>query len=188
MASETNTQQNRRIRAEERARAASLRKQAKAEEQAARKQAKADAKTERATRSDERKRTKLAAAESAFRRKIGSIYGGQVQRAAKHKLAVAYSVEEFRGLARAAFAVGTCPYSGDKLRLANLAADHILPASRGGGFTLENIAFATEAGNGRKGTMTAAEFRELRTVVDSFPDVVRKEIWAKLRQPVRMGR
>jgi hypothetical protein len=51
-----------------------------------------------------------------------------------------------------------CEYTGDELTPETVAADHMLPVSRGGGHDLENIALVTRVVNSAKGTMTVAEF------------------------------
>ena len=49
-----------------------------------------------------------------------------------------------------------CVYCWKEFR--NLAQDHVIPVSRGGGYTADNIVPACKSCNSKKGTMTAEEF------------------------------
>lgn len=51
-----------------------------------------------------------------------------------------------------------CPISGEKLTTKNISIDHIIPLSKGGTNTLDNLRLVTRAVNIAKHTMSDAEF------------------------------
>ena len=53
---------------------------------------------------------------------------------------------------------GCCHYCGRELRLAAATIDHLLPISRGGCTTFDNIVIACVACNNAKGNKTKEEF------------------------------
>lgn len=54
-----------------------------------------------------------------------------------------------------------CAITSDELTVDNVAADHIVPVSRGGDNSIHNIQLVTKQANRMKGTMTMPELREL---------------------------
>jgi 5-methylcytosine-specific restriction endonuclease McrA len=82
----------------------------------------------------------------------------------------------------------TCQYCGATPPRKNLTVDHIVPRSRGGKTTWENVVTACEKCNGRKGSRTLAEANlKLRTqpkrprylAIATLASVEAKQAWGK---------
>jgi 5-methylcytosine-specific restriction endonuclease McrA len=54
-----------------------------------------------------------------------------------------------------------CALTGDRLTPENLALDHIVPISEGGGFDVENSQLVTRDANRAKHTMSQSDFVQL---------------------------
>jgi 5-methylcytosine-specific restriction endonuclease McrA len=110
---------------------------------------------------DERKKMREAQKESKFKQRTLSIYKNQVARANELGLLVDYTIDEFRDFVRERFEAGKCYYCEHKITLSNFAADHKLPVSKGGAFTLANLAICDKPCNFQKGKLTEDEFVSL---------------------------
>ena len=141
-----------------------------------------EARAEKRIRKDERLASAVRALDSLFNRKLTGIYRGQQTRAKNCGMTVQYTLAQLGEKAHAALDLKICPYTGAKLQVSQLVADHDCPVSRGGKFTLGNTVICSATGNGRKGCMTGNEYERLRAVIDTFDPAARSEIWAKLRQ------
>lgn len=71
---------------------------------------------------------------------------------------------------------GRCHYCG-RTWGTRLHKDHMMPISRGGSDSIDNLAPACSACNLSKGAMTAAEFRDWATLVGFFDQPRRPEQW-----------
>lgn len=63
----------------------------------------------------------------------------------------------------------TCHYTKEPLGLV-FEADHLVPISRGGVFSLSNIVLTRPLLNGAKGNLTDTEFRQLLKLISKWPD------------------
>lgn len=76
------------------------------------------------------------------------------------------SVKEIRELLNTQGKI--CALTGDKLTPSNVAADHIIPVSRGGPHTVDNIQLVTIDANRLKSTLTMDELLALCTKVVKY--------------------
>lgn len=110
---------------------------------------------------EERKKMREAQKESKFKQRTLTIYRHQVDRAKDVGLTVDYTLDEFREFVREKLEAGKCYYCEGKITLSNLAADHKHPVSKGGQFTLANLAICDKKCNFQKGILTENEFVSL---------------------------
>ena len=130
---------------------------------------------------EQRKAMRAQFRRSAFMSKTRNIYASQVRRAGELGLPVEYTVDGIRELVQAALEAGTCSYCEGRLTLSKLAADHAMPVSRGGQFTIGNLRVCCQSCNWRKGKLTANEFEQFSAFVASrFPPEVVSDIWRRL--------
>jgi 5-methylcytosine-specific restriction endonuclease McrA len=82
----------------------------------------------------------------------------------------------------------TCQYCGATPPRKNLTVDHVIPRSRGGRTTWENVVTACEKCNGRKGSRTPAEAglrlltqpqRPRYLAIASLTSVEARQVWGK---------
>jgi len=106
---------------------------------------------------EERKKMRSKQQESKFKSRTLNIYKGQVARAKNLEMCIDYNIEEFREFTQKAL-LGQCPYCGGKLTVTNFVADHKDPISRGGLFTLDNLAICDKSCNFRKGCLSNQEY------------------------------
>lgn len=132
-------------------------------------------------RVEERKKMREKHKHHKFMQRTLQMYNNDKHRAKEKGMTVPYSLEEFREKAREALEKGICPYGDGSLTIANMAADHSLPLSRGGDFRLDNIVFCTKKSNWRKGSLTEDEYGKLRLFVTcKFEAEAREDIWRRL--------
>ena len=75
-----------------------------------------------------------------------------------------------------------CEYTGELVKIADIQIDHRTPISRGGSFGVENLAITTAQNNQRKGSLLAAEFKELLLFLDGFEPVAKTDVLTRLRR------
>lgn len=63
-----------------------------------------------------------------------------------------------------------CPYCGCELNCDNFSADHILPVSRGGKNTIDNLQQICKKCNNSKGSMTEDEYKSLLILISKWED------------------
>lgn len=121
--------------------------------------------------------------EQVLFKRSGKIYDGMKERAAELYMKVPFTKEEFRLWLALAFGndgEARCEYSGEMILVENFSVDHRRPISRGGCFTLGNLALCSEKQNLRKGNMTKEEYTELTKHVSRYAPEVQAAIWRKL--------
>lgn len=75
-----------------------------------------------------------------------------------------------------------CEYTNEPIKIADVQIDHRVPISRGGSFGIENLAITTAQSNQRKGSLIAAEFKELLSLLDGFEPVAKADVLTRLRR------
>jgi len=83
------------------------------------------------------------------------------------------------GLAFLVFLTPVMAAEKDKLDPANWSLDHQTPTSRGGSFTLTNLAVICESCNRVKGILDAQEYARLWEVIRSWPKTSRRNLLAR---------
>lgn len=131
-------------------------------------------------RVQERKKMREKHKHHKFMQRTLQMYNSDKQRAKEAGENMKYTLEEFREKAKSALEIGLCPYSSDKLTVANFAADHATPLSRGGWKTLGNIVFCTRQSNYRKGSLTACEYDALVEFVGKLHPDAQRDIFTRL--------
>jgi 5-methylcytosine-specific restriction endonuclease McrA len=113
---------------------------------------------------DERKKSRTKQQQSKFMSKTLSVYNGQKKRLSEERsdgTKLPYSLAQFRDHVQTALDAGTCPYTGERLTLTNMAADHATSISQGGSWALSNIVICTRSANWQKGLQTREEYIKL---------------------------
>lgn len=116
-------------------------------------------------------------------RRSGKIYDGMKARAEKVHLKMPFTLAEFRFWLEPQFdqdGAAKCEYSGEMILAEDFSVDHRRPISRGGCFTIGNLALCSEKQNLRKGNMTKEEYAELSKHVSRYAPEVQAAIWRKL--------
>ena len=73
-----------------------------------------------------------------------------------------------------------CIYCGETLVVGNMACDHIIPLSMGGGSIITNLHIVCGRCNTRKGPLTHKDYKELLKSLDKLPEDVVKYVLRKL--------
>ncbi len=127
-----------------------------------------------ATRKQMRERQK----DSAFMRKSLNIFNGQSTRCADSNIQLPYTIEEFRAWLKPF--VGTLCSCGRRLTLKALAVDHQVPVSRGGLWSLGNLAAMCRQCNWRKGKLLPSEYASLVELLIGFSAESREDVFRRL--------
>ncbi len=112
-----------------------------------------------------------------FNKRSANIYRHQRNRASGK---IPYSLDELRAVIQQALTAGRCPYCGDALTEANFSIDHQQPISSGGTFAMNNIIVCDLRCNKIKGQMAIQEFVILNATLQTFSEIARKDIYARL--------
>lgn len=129
---------------------------------------------------EERKKMRAKAKESKFMQRTLNIYKNQVARAEELKVDPPdYTLEQFREYFKG-WIGEACSYCETVLTVNNFVADHKNPISRGGKFTMENLAPCCKPCNCRKGLLTDDEYDTLNKVIESLPAEAAEDIRRRL--------
>lgn len=74
-----------------------------------------------------------------------------------------------------------CPYCGRPIDILSLHLDHIVPVSRGGELSLDNLDPACDTCNREKGELTAEEFLALRGFLRTLSPAAQADVQKRLR-------
>lgn len=112
-------------------------------------------------------------------KRVDSVKNGMVARSKKYEVECTITVEDLRQLAYDAY--GTpCKYSGRILNIDNMVFDHIVPISKGGASTKENIQVISKFSNSMKGSLLEENFFILLKWLDTVDEELRKDISIRL--------
>ena len=112
--------------------------------------------------------------------KIQNIYHNQRRRAKKHGMSVEFIHDELKDLVRRKIG-SLCPCCGETLTGENFSADHDVPVSRGGRFTIEQTTIMCLPCNQTKGSLTTTEYITLLRVMSQWEERARKSVLIRLR-------
>ena len=101
------------------------------------------------------------------------------RRSKEYEVEFNISLEEVRELLYRVYG-RPCNYCGQKLVVSNMACDHILPLSLGGGSTPDNLQMICGRCNTRKGPLTDRHFRKLLKWLDRQEIDLRKYVLRKM--------
>ena len=132
-------------------------------------------------------------AHRVFMEITGSRYDGMAVRFKKKKLPpLLFSKDDLRG--RVLYLLGgredgfmVCRYCRSAFGLKDLALDHAIPLSRGGGMGLSNIEMPCQNCNQAKGSMTPEEFLKLRAFLECEIPLARIDVLKRLQQSVKLA-
>lgn len=79
-----------------------------------------------------------------------------------------------------------CRYCQFFFNISDIAADHAIPLSRGGGMGLDNLEYPCRADNDRKGGLTPTEYLALLGFLETQP-FARIEVLKRLEQSVKLA-
>lgn len=117
-------------------------------------------------------------------KRLETVRNGMVARSKKYEVECTITVEDLRELAYEKY--GTpCRYSGRILTIENMVFDHIIPISKGGPSTKENIQAISKFSNAMKGSLSEAHFKTLLEWLDTVDEELRKDISIRLAHGVR---
>jgi hypothetical protein len=127
----------------------------------------------------ERKKMRIVAKESLFKKRTLNIFKNQVVRAAELNLMLSYDIEALRKHVKDN--LQTCGYCSKPLTVNSFVCDHMLPVSRDGQFTLDNLKVCCKNCNNQKGILTDTEFNYFNDfITTTFPPVVIADIRMRL--------
>ena len=135
-------------------------------------------------------------ARQAFTRITGQRFDSMMDRLVKKKLIepkrFPFTKDEFREdlLASMGGLVDgcvRCPYCGDYVSVAEIAADHAVPIDRGGSLGLANIEYIDHPCNNRKGKMLPEEYRALLCFLEEKLPMARIDILKRLEMSVKLA-
>ncbi len=112
-------------------------------------------------------------------KRVDTVKGGMVSRSKKYGVECTITVEELRQLALDAY--GTpCRYSKRILTIDNMVFDHIVPISKGGASTKDNIQVISKFSNTMKGSLSEENFFIVLAWLDTLDEELRKDISIRL--------
>lgn len=115
-----------------------------------------------------------------LRARCQGMFRHQVERAVKLNIAKPdYEAEDLIAMAQAALGTA-CRYCQKKITVGNLSFDHERPLDRGGLMTKDNLAVIDDSCNNKKGALTAGEFQSILVFLQSFDQVARGDVLARL--------
>lgn len=123
------------------------------------------------------KRPKLASI--ALDKRLTNMYSSCRTRDKKYERETHFTISMLRELAKTVIGK-PCKYCGEIIDHNNISMDHIVPLSRGGNSTIENIQLICKKCNTQKDKMLDYEFTKLKELVNSFSDESRIYVNKKL--------
>lgn len=99
-----------------------------------------------------------------------------------------YLKEDLHGVVEKALQRKQCPYCARSLTAENFGADHRLPLSRGGKWTLENLVICCKECNLVKGALDEVEYRELLQLVGTWVPEVKVNLFARIKGGSRLAK
>ena len=112
-------------------------------------------------------------------KRIDTVKNGMVARSKKYEVECTITTEELRQLALEAY--GTpCRYSKRILTIDNMVFDHLIPISKGGASSKENIQVISKFSNTMKGSLSEENFFILLNWLDTLDEELRKDISIRL--------
>lgn len=119
---------------------------------------------------------------SAYRklsRKMSSLKGGLMRRSKECNVQCNISGDDIRKLFYDSYGKG-CKYCDRQLKLNTIACDHIIPLSKGGDSTVENLQLICRSCNARKGPLNEPDFAILIQLILELPDEISRYVMKKL--------
>jgi 5-methylcytosine-specific restriction endonuclease McrA len=121
----------------------------------------------------------IAARAKKFLRKLDNVKNGMVARSKKEGVKCTITLQEIRQIAYDAY--GTeCKYSKRQLISDNMVFDHIIPMSKDGPSTKDNIQAISKFANNLKGSLKEEHMYLLLEWLDKLPEEFRKDITIRL--------
>jgi 5-methylcytosine-specific restriction endonuclease McrA len=112
-------------------------------------------------------------------RRLTTLRSSMTLRSAKYNVACTITVEELRQMAYDAYGK-PCPYSKRVLTVDTMVFDHIMPISKGGPSTRENLQVISRFSNTIKGSLEEQDFLILLDWLDHLPDHIRCDVMVRL--------
>src|SRR5688572_19598461 len=112
-------------------------------------------------------------------RRTSDVYRHQRDRAKKAGVILDYTIDAIRSMVSQKIGA-ECGYCHKLIDEQTFSLDHDTPVSRGGAWTLGNLAVCCLRCNKIKGNMTYAEFTALLHTLDTFDEVARKDVVGRL--------
>jgi 5-methylcytosine-specific restriction endonuclease McrA len=112
-------------------------------------------------------------------RKTSAALTAMKKRSAEAEVDCTITLDDIRELTHEAY--GTeCRYTGRSLTIENIVYDHIIPISRGGPSTRENIQVISRFANNMKGSLSEEDFLILLKWLKKLPEHLSKEVAFRL--------
>lgn len=126
----------------------------------------------------------IAKVVSRLMKRLDTVKNGMVARSKKYNVDCSITVEELRQMTLEQY--GTpCRYSGRILKIDNMVFDHIIPVSKGGPSTKDNIQIISKFSNAIKGSLVEEHFFILLNWLETVPEELKKDISIRLAHGVR---
>ena len=123
------------------------------------------------------KRPKLASI--ALDKRLKNMYSSCKTRDKKYERETHFTIAMLRELAKTVIGK-PCKYCGELIDHNNISMDHIVPLSRGGNSTIDNLQLVCKRCNIQKDKMLDYEFTKLKELVNTFTDESRIYVNKKL--------
>jgi 5-methylcytosine-specific restriction endonuclease McrA len=131
-------------------------------------------------------------AHSRFFELTSSRYEGMRKRLDKKKIALPFTLSEFRADVLSALngkedGAVQCRYCKGCFPLEDAAVDHATPLSRGGGAELGNLDYPCKPCNDQKGSMKPAEFLALLKFLETAIPLARQDVLSRLSKAIALA-
>jgi len=111
--------------------------------------------------------------------KMSSLKGSLKRRSIQYDVKFDITSKDIRTLFYDAYGKG-CRYCTKQLTFRTIACDHIIPLSKGGDSTIENLQLICRTCNTRKGPLNEDDFTILIELVGELPDELKAYVMKKL--------
>ena len=124
-------------------------------------------------------RTHWKGAYKRLSRKMSSLKGGLMRRSKECNVRCEITGNDIRKMFLDSYGKG-CKYCDKQLKLNTIACDHIIPLSKGGDSTVENLQLICRSCNARKGPLDESDFAILIQLILDLPDEISRYVMTKL--------
>lgn len=105
-------------------------------------------------------------------------------RSQKYNVVCDITIEDIRQMCVESYGTA-CKYTGRKLLIDNMVYDHIIPVSKFGPSSKNNIQVISRFANSMKGSLTEDHFKILLNWLETVPEELKKDITIRLAHGIR---
>ena len=116
--------------------------------------------------------------------KADNVKRSMVTRSKKYDVECDITLDEIRQMFVDSYGTN-CHYTGRLLTIENMVFDHVIPVSKGGPSTRDNIQVISRFANSMKGSLSEEHFRILLEWLQMAPEELRKDVSIRLAHGIR---